>query len=99
MLDRMSSDLLSEPVIDQTVRKRSVRLFGHMTSVSLEPLFWEELNRLAKRDGVTLTALIERIDSARTTTSGADASNTTTGSLSSALRLYILTEIIAERDH
>lgn len=95
----MSDTLLPETDTDQTapdqsVRKRSVRLFGHMTSVSMEPLFWDELHRLADRDGVSLTSLIERIDSARTT----GATEASTGSLSSALRLYILCEVIAERD-
>jgi predicted DNA-binding ribbon-helix-helix protein len=58
-----------------------VSIAGHQTSVSLEQPFWDELTRLAKEDGVTLSLLIEHIDEARGT------------NLSSALRLYVLHRI------
>ena len=60
------------------VIKRSVAIAGHRTSVSLEPAFWDELKRLATLDGMTVNALIARIDGARQ------------GNLSSAIRVYIL---------
>lgn len=60
------------------VRKRSVTIAGHRTSVSLEEPFWEALREIARARGVPLAALIAEVDRRRT------------GNLSSALRLYAL---------
>ena len=38
--------------------KRSVRIAGHATSVSLEPAFWEALGELAARRRMSLNALL-----------------------------------------
>jgi predicted DNA-binding ribbon-helix-helix protein len=64
------------------VRKRSVALNGHSTSVSLEDEFWSELRRIAAERGLPLAALIAEVDEQR---SGAN--------LSSALRLAVLAEL------
>ncbi len=61
-----------------TIRKRSVMVAGHPTSVTLEEPFWDALKELAAAEGVSVNALIERIDATRT------------GNLSSALRVYVL---------
>lgn len=45
--------------------KRSVAIAGHPTSISLEPLFWQALVEAAATEGVTLSALVARIDAAR----------------------------------
>lgn len=42
--------------------KRSVEIAGHKTSISLEPLFWEQLRQAAEQEGVPLNALVARID-------------------------------------
>jgi predicted DNA-binding ribbon-helix-helix protein len=63
-------------------RKRSVVLQGHATSVSLEDDFWAELRRMAEESGLSLGALIARIDAER---GGAN--------LSSALRLAVLADL------
>lgn len=81
-------------LLDTSIRKRSVRLFGHLTSISLEQPFWRELQRLAEQQGCSLTALIQQIDSARTE----PAAGRLRGNLSSAIRLYVLAAISAERD-
>ena len=60
------------------VRKRTVVVAGHRTSVSLEQPFWDELARLAQARGVSLNALIGTIDKGRD------------GNLSSALRVFVL---------
>lgn len=60
------------------VRKRSVMIAGHPTSVTLEEPFWEALKELALVEGVSVNALIERVDASRT------------GNLSSALRVFVL---------
>ncbi len=67
---------MSKPV------KRSVTLSGHRTSISLEAEFWEALGDIAAERGLTVTALVNEIDQART--------SPITGGLSSALRLYVL---------
>ena len=48
-----------------TLRKRSLTLAGHSTSVALEPEFWAELEALAKARGQSLAALVASIDDAR----------------------------------
>ena len=66
------------------IRKHSVTLAGHRTSVSVEEAFWQELKRLAGLRRTSVTALIEEIDRTRS------------GNLSSAVRLYVLQQIKAE---
>ena len=48
-----------------SLRKRSVSLSGHATSLALEPEFWAALEQAAAREGVSLAALIGRIDEQR----------------------------------
>ena len=59
--------------------KRSFSIRGHRTSISLEQPFWEALKDAAAREGLSLAALIARIDESR----GA-------AGLSSAVRVWIL---------
>ncbi|MFC6049843.1 ribbon-helix-helix domain-containing protein, partial [Methylobacterium hispanicum] len=47
------------------VRKRSVMIAGHPTSVSLEEPFWEELREIAGARGQSVQALIGAIDAGR----------------------------------
>jgi predicted DNA-binding ribbon-helix-helix protein len=72
MLGRVA---MSEPAI----RKRSVLIAGHATSVSLEPEFWDALRRIAAARGLSLNALVAEVDAQR------GARN-----LSSALRVHAL---------
>ncbi len=60
------------------LRKRSVLVAGHKTSVSLEAAFWDELRAIAAARDLSLNALIAEIDRSRG------------GNLSSAIRLYVL---------
>ncbi len=60
------------------IRKRSVEIAGHRTSVSIEAPFWDALKELAERDGLSLNELITKIDDNRA------------GNLSSAIRVYVL---------
>ena len=66
------------------MRRYSLSLHGHRTSVSLEPEFWAALKVLAARQGQSVTGLVQKIDDERTA-QGAR------GGLSSALRVYVLT--------
>lgn len=45
--------------------KRSVTIAGHQTSISLEPIFWDALQRAASDEKLPLNALIARIDADR----------------------------------
>jgi predicted DNA-binding ribbon-helix-helix protein len=48
-----------------SLRKRSVQLSGHPTPIALEPQFWAVLDAMAAAEGLSLAALIGRIDDAR----------------------------------
>jgi predicted DNA-binding ribbon-helix-helix protein len=65
------------------MRKRSVTIDGHRTSVSLEDAFWAELAEIARKRGTSLNALVAEIDRGRS------------GNLSSALRLHVLEDLRA----
>ena len=58
--------------------KRSVRIAGHATSVSLEAAFWQGLCDIAAARRVSVNALLVAIDATRD------------GNLSSAIRLFVL---------
>ena len=47
------------------LRKRSVNLSGHATSLALEPAFWDALDEMAKARPLSLAALIGEIDAGR----------------------------------
>ena len=50
--------------------KRSVPIAGHETSISLEPVFWQALERAARDESLPVNALIARIDVERLDTAG-----------------------------
>jgi len=66
------------------MRKHSVLLDGHQTSVTLEDAFWDALVAIAKAKGVSINKLATEIDHARTT------------NLSSALRVFVLSQVGAK---
>jgi predicted DNA-binding ribbon-helix-helix protein len=68
------------------LRKHSVTIAGHRTSLSLEDAFWHRLQAIAVARGASVGALIEQIDSARAQR-GEPA-----GNLSSAVRVFVLEE-------
>jgi predicted DNA-binding ribbon-helix-helix protein len=47
------------------LKKRSIVLAGHATSVALEPEFWAVLEALATARGLSLAALVAGIDADR----------------------------------
>lgn len=65
------------------LRKRSVTIAGHRTSLSLEAVFWKALQDAAAEEGTSVNALVERIDRERAT----DGSG---GNLSSAVRVWLM---------
>lgn len=68
--------------LDPTPLKRSIRISGHSTSISLEQVFWELLRQIAESRSISLSALVSEIDQQRQ------------GSLSASLRLFVLSELI-----
>lgn len=68
------------------MRKRSIAIKGHRTSISLEPAFWEALDRIAARQGSSLPGLVAEVDRCRLLQTPAPG-------LASALRVYALSEI------
>lgn len=71
------------PVFQGSVSKRSVRIAGHPTSLSMEDAFWDALKEIAQARGASLNALIAEIDAAR-------AEHADGGNLSSAVRVWVL---------
>lgn len=59
--------------------KRSFSLQGHRTSISLEEPFWDALRDAAQQEGISLAALVQRIDAVRGDTG-----------LSGAVRVWVL---------
>ena len=47
------------------LKKRSVSLAGHATSLALEPEFWAVLEAMAAAEGSSLAALLIRLDEGR----------------------------------
>lgn len=73
------------------MRKRSIAIKGHRTSIALEPVFWDALDKIAEEDGLTLPALVAEIDRRRLVRSPAPG-------LASALRVYALERLSGVRD-
>lgn len=48
-----------------TLRKHSVTIAGHDTSITLEAVFWDALRTTANELGLPLNALVAQIDLAR----------------------------------
>lgn len=70
------------------MKKISVSLLGHRTSISLESEFLAELQRIANRDGKTVAALIAQIDESRNPDDN----------LSSAVRVYVLGRVMRDKE-
>lgn len=69
----------AEPMPDKTgLKKRSVRISGHSTSITMEDAFWSVLRDIAEERALSINALITDID------------QNNQGNLSSTVRVYIL---------
>ena len=62
-----------------SLKKRSFTLSGHRTSVALEAEFWAVIDEAARKQRISLAALVDRIDASRAERP-----------LASALRLFAL---------
>lgn len=70
------------------VIKRSIVINGTKTSISIEDVFWRSLKEIATEKEMTISALVSMIKSNRRENSN----------LSSAIRVYILSEVRAHLD-
>ena len=66
------------PRDDDDLLRRSFRIAGHQTSLSMERIFWDEFRGIAQEDGRSMTDVISEIDPQRA------------GGLRPAVRIYIL---------
>ena len=66
------------------MKKHSVQLSGHATSVCVEDVFWQTLGQLAREKNLSMRQLLIQID------------NTHVGNLSSAIRVYVLNELLRQ---
>ena len=69
--------MMKSPIV-----KRTVRIHGHKTTVSVEDPFWSDLKKIAHTQHATISKVIADIDNARQH-----------GNLSSAIRLFVLDQI------
>jgi len=68
------------------MKKHSVVLNGHATSVSIEDPFWRHLKRIAATRKISVQKMIAEVDDDRQMNGGPE-------NLSSALRLLVLTDL------
>jgi predicted DNA-binding ribbon-helix-helix protein len=68
--------------VTERLVKRSLTIAGHATSLRLEPIFWEALERAAEEERSALSTLIARIDAQRV--EAVDSVN-----LASAIRVWL----------
>ena len=66
-------------------KKYSVRIAGHRTSISLEPLFWDMLGEAAAARGKSINVLVAEIDAERI------AADNPPG-LAGAIRIWLVTQ-------
>lgn len=69
----------AKPISGSPIVKRSLKIAGHKTAVSLEDAFWHSAKEIAALKQIPLRRLIEQIDDSRNH-----------GNLSSAIRLFVL---------
>ncbi|MCF8473143.1 MAG: ribbon-helix-helix domain-containing protein [Emcibacter sp.] len=81
----MSSD-------DGFLKKHSIVIAGHQTSVTLENIFWNQLKLIATHKNISLGKLVSEIDFQRT-------QKDRQINLSSAIRVFVLNHILTQKDH
>lgn len=71
-----------------TLKRHSLSLGGHRTSVAIEDAFWREIQRIAQERNISVARLVAEVDAAR-------AGEDPPPNLGSALRLFVLAELKA----
>ncbi|MDO9352350.1 MAG: ribbon-helix-helix domain-containing protein [Solirubrobacteraceae bacterium] len=65
-------------------KKRSVEIAGRRSSISLEDSFWNEANKIAEREGITVSNLVAR-----------ESDKHRSYTLSACIRLLVLDDLLA----
>jgi predicted DNA-binding ribbon-helix-helix protein len=65
--------------MNSTLKKRSIVMSRHKTSISLEDIFWTSLKQIAQERETTVSELIRTLDASRNG-----------GNLSSTIRVFVL---------
>ncbi|VAW03712.1 hypothetical protein MNBD_ALPHA01-1604 [hydrothermal vent metagenome] len=68
------------------LKKRSIVISGHQTSVTLENIFWQKLKEIAKSRNLSLSRLVAEIDLQRAEHGKVN--------LSSAIRVFVLNNLL-----
>lgn len=71
---------------ENTLKKHSIVIAGHQTSITLENIFWHHLKKIARAQAVSLSVLITEIDTRRKT------------NLSSSIRVFVLKNHLNHQD-
>jgi predicted DNA-binding ribbon-helix-helix protein len=74
--------------VKSAIIKRSVVIAGRKTSVSLEQPFWDVIREIAGAERTTASAVLRRVDGARSRTN-----------LSSAVRVFVLDYVRGRMRH
>jgi len=69
---------------DTTLKKHSIVIAGHQTSITLENIFWDHLKDICRMRKTSLSLLVAEIDRNRV------------GNLSSAVRVFVLKNSIKD---
>ena len=77
---------------DLGLRKRSLTIARHRTSLALEPIFWRALDEEASERRLSLAGLIGEIDKERADRDRADGETPT--SLASASRVHVVARLL-----
>ena len=72
------------PKLKKKMKKHTLTIAGHVTSISLEDEFWDALKQASQEEGLSVAALVGQIDEARST------------GLSSAIRVYLFKRLAAK---
>lgn len=79
--DPKSREMVNKNIFEPA-KKRSITIAGHLTSIRIESLFWDELVRVSRERGLPVSALVAQIDAQRLSVNPAP-------NLASAIRLWL----------
>lgn len=74
------------------MKKRSISIHSHPTSVALEPEFWAQIDAAARGAGLSVSRLIQNLDDQR-------LENSPEQGLASYLRVYVLMRLTSDQPH
>jgi predicted DNA-binding ribbon-helix-helix protein len=72
------------------MKKRSISIHGHATSVALEAEFWAVVDRVARQQEQSVSALIRQLDDRR-------LQNTPEQGLASFIRVWVLDQVRSDQ--